>query len=248
MRADRNMTIGSSEKHSKRKALLATVASAAVLLVGIEVTVGPAAWAISSRDADDMFSKLQTVSDQTLAAERGKFIVGGLDISLGATIKTLVNGQVALMTNLNLNNGIQITPASVTTGGGTINNGMGASSTQIGVQDPSPGSGSPTQVNINNGQINASTGSLNIQLPKGSDGVGVIINGNGGTTFAGTVVSPLGITNVMANNANGRSVLQQTQLTVTLNNFSGFQQQLISAQALSHVMSSVQSALRAAGR
>src|SRR5208282_2087861 len=128
MRAERFMTMRFGRKSGKRSALLATAASAAVLLAGLEMTIGPAAWAIAAHDGDDMFSNLQTVSDEKLAAERGKFMFGGLNINLGATIQTLVNGQIALLGNLNLNNGIHIDPATITTN-------------QNSVQTPSPGSG-----------------------------------------------------------------------------------------------------------
>jgi len=238
-------------KSGKRSALLATAASAAVLLAGLEMTIGPAAWAIAAHDGDDMFSNLQTVSDEKLAAERGKFMFGGLNINLGATIQTLVNGQIALLGNLNLNNGIHIDPATITTN-------------QNSVQTPSPGSGGtpvPVTVNTNNqgtttitgpGGVTVQTPGLNINLPKGSTGAGVVVTDpsgtpNPGTTFAGTIFSQTGAMNVIANNANNRSIVQQTQLTVTINNFSSFQQQLVNAQAIAHVISSIQGTLHSFG-
>ena len=254
MRAERFMTMRFGKMSSKRGALLATVASAAVLLAGLEMTIGPAAWAIAAHDGEDMFSNLQTVSDEKLAAERGKFMFGGLNINLGATIQTLVHGQIALLGKLNLNNGIHIDPSSLMTGGGTIN------ITQNSVQTPSGNSNTtttPVTVTSNN-QGTTITGpggtvqtpGLNINLPNGSTGAGVVVtntNGTPGTTFAGTIFSQTGAMNVIANNANNRSIVQQTQLTVTIGNFVAMQQQLIAAQAMAHVVSSIQGALRSFG-
>jgi hypothetical protein len=267
MRPERIMIMRYVRQRSKRAALLASAVSAVALLATLELTITPSAWAIAAYEGGDMFANLQTVSDEKLANERGKFMAGGFNLNIGATITTLVNGQLALMSNFNSPDGMTFLPSTPQTGpaanGGSFQVGPGSNG-NFNHFSLSNGGGSSNQ---GSGQTNSNnsppTGPLTVQgvnlngpgggkfqnavggnVPNGAAGAGTIITDpSGGTTFAGGVVAPTGALNFILNNANNRSVTQQVQLVVTINNWSNFQQQLITAQTMGHIMSSVQGVL-----
>ena len=232
MRADRNMIMSFVGGRRKRRALLAAAASAVALLATFELTIAPSAWAIAAHNGDDMFSNLQTVSDEKLAQERGKFVAGPFSINLGAMITTLVNGRVALQSNFTWDGG-GFAPKGVPTGflvnppngeppNGhfTVTNGD-ASSTQFSDQGGNGNTNGVTGHTFANGQI--------VQI---QDGIG--------KTVLTSVLTSTGAVNLLSNNANNHSATQQVQFAVTINNFSQFQQQVI----VSHIVNSLRGGLK----
>jgi len=236
MRADRMMINSFVARRRKRRALLAAAVSAMALLGTLELTVSPSAWAIAARSGEDMFGNLQTVSDEKLAQERGKFSFGALNMNIGAMVSTLVNGQLALQSNFNSPDGMnfKLTGPPV----GFLTGNPGPANAPLALGDP-PGNGAPGDppgngapkvivngVNLPNGQI--------VTLPDP--------NNANLKTVATSLVSPAGAQNLITGNGNNHSLTQNIQFVVTMNNFSQFQQQLIAAGVANNVLNAVRAA------
>jgi hypothetical protein len=153
------------------------------------------------------------LSDSELGAVRGGYVnVGGLTFDFGATLRTYVDGSLALQTTLTLND-------------------QGTATTQI-ISDPSALSlqGAPA-FGLNVGP---------------SIGPGIVIPGAAG---GGTVIiqnlSDSQIRNMVVNNAQDRTIVQDTALNFVIPNLSQLQQSMALQQVQSGLEEAIGSALRA---
>lgn len=55
---------------------------------------------LASVSADDAFAQAPRVDDAVLAEQRGGFVLSGLQVNLGAQIRTLINGELAMVSTV----------------------------------------------------------------------------------------------------------------------------------------------------
>jgi hypothetical protein len=148
------------------------------------------------------------VSDDELSQMRGGFFTAaGAQFDFGASVQTLVNGELALQTNL------QWTPA-------------GAVIQQL------QGLGAPISAQAANAVAsnlaNAGIATPGVDMQTGTPMVvsGVQIPGAGGLTQVFANIGDGRIQNVILNSASGQDITQNTNITMTIYNFAAWQQQV----------------------
>lgn len=155
-----------------------------------------------SDDADSL-DDAQAVDDTDLKAERGGFIsAGGVTFDIGATVQTTVNGTLALVNTLNLSS-----------------NGQLQQSTWV-----NPALANATVITPSN--ISAISKATGINLSGVSGASGVVIPGSqGGYTAVLANLTQSALQNLVVNTANGQTITQTTNMTLTLPGFAATQAQ-----------------------
>ncbi len=152
----------------------------------------------------DDFRGLETASLDEMSALRGAFNVGGLEMAIGANIRTFVDGvlvleSVARVTPSGLVSEMVSSPANPP-GGVSFNFGGDSS---VSLQDVAPG---------------------NVDLGALADDRGVAINDSNGFSAALHRITQNQILGVILNTADGRNLRQELNVEVTIANFGSFQQ------------------------
>ncbi len=159
--------------------------------------------------ADD-FAGLETVSLTEMSDIRGGFNVGGLEMAIGANIRTFVDGalvleSVARVTPSGLASQQVSSTASPPGGGVTFNFGR---ETDVALQEVAPS-------NVDLGALAADNG--------------VAINDSNGFSAALHRITQNQILGVIVNTADGRSLRQELNIEITVQNFGSFQQSVRNA-------------------
>lgn len=157
----------------------------------------------------DAFETLAIISNDELAELRGGFEISGLQINIGANIRTFIDGAQVLESIVNL------TGSNVTAGGQLPVNTVLNSTNLPGLQIVDSSTGGlaglsdqiPDQVDL---------GALN-------DANGVILNDNKGFTAALHQINKSQIISALVNTANGRQLRQEVDVIVDIANFRQFQ-------------------------
>lgn len=148
-----------------------------------------------------IFTFATPVSDAELGSQRGGFTVGGLDISLGAEIRTFVDGQLALMTTINWDAN-QASSVTQQFGGAVI-----------------PASAAELQNNI------LRIGDINLRV---GDASGVYLANAGQTAIVQQTQS--GIQNILVNTASNTAIQTQIDARFDVANYAAFQGSIQPAQ------------------
>jgi hypothetical protein len=183
-------------------------------LTGPESSSGTAVPAASR----DEFETLAVIGKDELDKLRGGFEIGGLQLDIGATIRTFIDG-------------VQVLQSVVTLPGlaGTVPGGQ-----QSGVSAQTSAQLPGLQI------VDASAGglaALGDQIPAQVDlgalngASGVIVNDSKGFTAALHLIDRSQIISALVNTANGRSLRQQVDVTVDIANFRQYQRMVHSALA-----------------
>ena len=147
--------------------------------------------------ASTSYDQLHPIADSGLAEMRGGyFLANGAEFDFGASIETLVNGQLALQSTL------QWTPQ-----GAVIQQFAG------------PNAQSTT---IPNAEINSVLSALNAAIATN----GVTIKAASGTTEVVANLTAGQIQNLLVNTASNQTITQNTAVRLTIYNFSAWQQQV----------------------
>ncbi|MGH3428218.1 MAG: hypothetical protein ACRDQZ_11750, partial [Mycobacteriales bacterium] len=143
------------------------------------------------------------MSNETLQSERaGFFDAGGQEFGFAATLATTVNGQLALITTLTLQDDGTVTKDTVVNS--EIING-----------DNLPG-GPSIVIPVNGAQQLADALSgTNVDL-NGLSATGLVIKSNSGVTAVLDNVTANQLQNLVINTANGQNIVQNTSVTLTL--------------------------------
>lgn len=153
----------------------------------------------------DNFAGLETVGLSEMSDIRGGFNVGGLEMAIGANIRTFVDGalvleSVARVTPSGLASELVSSTANPPGGGVTFNFGR---ETDVALQDVAP-------TNVDLGALAADNG--------------VAINDSNGFSAALHRITQNQILGVIVNTADGRNLRQELNIEVTVQNFGSFQQ------------------------
>ena len=157
------------------------------------VALTPFVSASANADDSDDFDQAERIDDTKLDELRGGFLLdNGVTVGLGATVRTMVDGALALETNLVWQQQ-----------GAVITQQVGAGLT-------------PLEDSITK-TVSLPPGSHAFVLPQGET---AIIHR----------VSDGSIQNILLNTASGRTIRQETELTLTLTGFHPVQQQILQDQ------------------
>jgi len=164
--------------------------------------------AVQASEAD--FRDVETASLDEMSDMRGGFSVGGLELAIGANIRTFIDGALVLesMAQVTASGMVSevVSTATAPPGGGVTFNFGGDANTSL--QDIAP-------ANINLGAL--------------SDDKGVAINDSNGFSAALHRITQNQILGVIVNAADGRNLRQELDIEITVANFGGFQQSIRSA-------------------
>ena len=168
----------------------------------------------------DEFETLAVIGKDELDKLRGGFEIGGLQLDIGATIRTFIDGVQVLQSVVTLPGPAGTVPAA---GGQQSGVSTQASAQLPGLQIVDAGAGGlaalgdqiPDQVDL---------GALN-------DASGVIVNDSKGFTAALHRIDRSQIISALVNTASGRSLRQQIDVTVDIANFRQYQRMVHSALA-----------------
>lgn len=146
------------------------------------------------------FETLPVIDDNALSQMRGGLRIGGLDLQIGARMRTFIDGSLVLQSRLNLTESglVPITPADI------------------------PASQAITPENVAWTRQDAIPDG--ITLPDLPDARSVIVNDNKGLTVALQQASKDRILSVLVNTSNGRQIRHQLDLDITVANFREYQQ------------------------
>jgi hypothetical protein len=80
-----------------------------IAIAGIALMMPAAAGSVEMLD----LGEVEVLSDDAMSAERGGFVVGGLAVNLGAEIRTFIDDQLVVRTNINWQDGVAETRREV---------------------------------------------------------------------------------------------------------------------------------------
>jgi hypothetical protein len=152
--------------------------------------------------SDDVFSEITVISNNELGGIRGGFRVGGLDINIGAIVRTFIDGRLALQSQLTV-----------------ANNGSFKNTITSPASSGIPGA---TVISKNGPSLQAVTPKgVNLEGLEGSEGI--VINDGRGFTAVLQNVGRSRILNTIVNQSSGRKIQHKVDVDVTIKNFSQLQ-------------------------
>lgn len=206
-------------KEMKRTYIIPAIAAvAAYLSPGIakaDTGISDSTESANTMPAPDVFDDEEVprdiISDAELSEQRGGFVIAGMNISLGAQMRTYLNGALVLETSVNWTD-------------------IGATTTQT-------VSGALSQANMAALRSGfASGGAVSLKV-----GDAPVYLANEGQT-ALIQRTDNGVQNILINSANNVNLTQQTDITLGLQGYAGFSQDLLN----SRITDSLNNALGAA--
>jgi len=185
--------------------------------LGAILVVGGAHRALAETEASDALAGAEPVASADLETERAGFVTeAGITFDFGATVRTTVNGQLALVSTLQLNDLGKVTQTT------WIN----------------PALPNATLIQPGDGQSLSVLTGLQVSGIQNANGV-VLKNGNGVTAVLADV-SPSSIQNLVLNTANGQTINQTTTVNLTLPNLPAMQAQFLQSGLISNFNSAIQ--------
>jgi hypothetical protein len=151
----------------------------------------------------DPFAGMAPVPTSALEQERAGFVTAdGIQVGFGATVTTTVNGQVALVSTITIDN-----------------QGVGQQTSWV-----NPQLANATLVQGTGGQSASAVTGLDLQGVQNA--TGVVIKSGGGVTALLANVSPAFIQNLVVNTASGQTINQTTALVLTVPGLAALQSSL----------------------
>jgi hypothetical protein len=220
---------------------LATV-PVADIIVADTVIAEPVTVAVNIARPSLLSSDSQVDNDELSDMRGGFFTAAGAHFDFGASVQTMVNGQLALQTN------VQWTPAGAVTQqlsglGASIQAQVASNLANAGIGTTAPnaapaGNTAPNAVTpaTSNVAAPASTTVTTITPPTGTQPTPVTVGGlsgiqipgaTGGSTQVFANVGAGQIQNIILNSASNQTITQNTNVMLTIYNFPAWQQQLM---------------------
>lgn len=169
-----------------------------------------------TRHTVDTFSGIEVIAMDELEGMRGGLSIAGMEVDIGAVVRTIVDGQLALESQISLTAaneiaaaigapGSGINAAAPTTSGGS--NGVTAGGANA--NSPAPTANNVTLQPTSNGTANPAT----------NNSANFVINDAKGLTQVIHDVTRNSVVSAIVNQANGRDIRQEVDINITVSNF-----------------------------
>lgn len=168
----------------------------------------------------DHFSSVEVIGTDELGEMRGGLSIAGLDIDVGAVVRTIIDGTLALESHISLATANEIAAAINADTGSAVNAALPSGS----------GGGTETVATANAGNSNgAARPADNVTIQSSSSAVNlanpasVVINDAKGLTQVIHDVTRDRVVAAIVNQADRREIRQQVDIDITVSNFREFQ-------------------------
>lgn len=166
----------------------------------------------ADKQAVDHFSRVEVIGANELGKMRGGLRVGGLDIDVGAVVRTIIDGNLALESHISLHNANQIAAAIRADSSSVANAPPRSEAVSVGEVT------TPANTAVGNG---AGAAPASIQAPNVVSSV--VLNDAKGLTQVIHDVTRNRIVTAIVNEANLRDIRHRIDIDVTVSNFRAFQ-------------------------
>ncbi len=157
----------------------------------------------------DNFSGLEVIAMEELGEMRGGLAIGGLEIDVGAVVRTIVDGQLALESHISLATANEIAAAI---GADPVNTAL--------TTTPGGSNGVETSAGVNSPAANVTIEPTNAAAnPATNTRSNFVINDAKGLTQVIHDVSRNSVVSAIVNQANGRNIRQEVDINITVSNF-----------------------------
>lgn len=190
----------------------------------------------ADKHAVDQFSSLEVIGLEELGGMRGGLRVAGLNIDVGAVVRTIVDGKLALESHISLATANEIAAAIGADTGSTANAALPASTAAAGGVTDSVATGTAANAAADNVTIQSSNGVANPM----SNTSNFVINDAKGLTQVIHDVTRNRVVSAIFNQADRRAIRQEIDIDITVSNFREIQR----AAALQRVSRALGSAGR----
>lgn len=169
----------------------------------------------NARHTVDTFSGIEVIAMDELEGMRGGLSIAGMEVDIGAIVRTIIDGQLALESQISLTSANEIAAAIDAPGSGinaaasTTSGGSNGVKAGTDANSPVPTANNVTLQPTSNGAAN----------PAANNSASFVINDSKGLTQVIHDLTRNRVVSAIVNQANGRDIRQEVDINITVSNF-----------------------------